>query len=238
MAGGLKREDSEDPFADLLAASYEASPGSRRQLDGASVAMGDESAQGGLGVLSSAAATAADRGGRRDTIGVGRAVETPGGPDHRAADAADRQMLEAYRELVSPAVYRRMADLTGAIIAQRHAGDDDMVAFLRESMKVLMRDGMSRAGEARTGVATPPPASVGGFTFPVGLSARDADLLASFASHVSQSALLTTGLPVITLASKPDDVFALLGGLLDDLSKVRPNGALAAHAITQCAHGA
>ncbi len=77
MAEGLKREDSEDPFADLLAASYEASPGSRRQLDGASVAMGDESAQGGLGVLSSAAAKVADRGGRRDTIGVGRAVETP-----------------------------------------------------------------------------------------------------------------------------------------------------------------
>ena len=49
MAEGLKREASEDPFADLLAASYEASPGSRRLMVGASVAMGDESAGPGRG---------------------------------------------------------------------------------------------------------------------------------------------------------------------------------------------
>jgi hypothetical protein len=57
MAEGWQWDDFEDLLAeDLRAISHEESPGSRRLLDGASVAMGDESAQGGLGVLASAAA--------------------------------------------------------------------------------------------------------------------------------------------------------------------------------------
>ncbi len=45
MAEGWQWDDFEDLLAeDLRAISHEASPGSRRQLDGASVAMGDESA--------------------------------------------------------------------------------------------------------------------------------------------------------------------------------------------------
>ena len=112
MAEGLKREDSEDPFADLLAPSYEASPGLRRQLDGAGVAMGDESAQGELGVLSSAA------------VEAGRDVEPPGGPGHRAADAADLLTLKAFRGFLPPEVFRQVAGLTGAMIAQRHAASN------------------------------------------------------------------------------------------------------------------
>jgi hypothetical protein len=57
MAEGWQWDDFEDLLAeDLRAVSHDESPGSRRLLDGASVAMGDESAQGGLGVLASAAA--------------------------------------------------------------------------------------------------------------------------------------------------------------------------------------
>ena len=105
MSEGLKRADSEDPFADLLAASYEATPGSRRQLDGASVAMGDESAQGGLGILSSAAATVAGREDRRGTIGFGRTdAETPGGYSRADEDAVDLAMVSInysdFRQLV------------------------------------------------------------------------------------------------------------------------------------------
>ena len=95
----------------------------------------------------------------------GRDDEPPGGPAHRAADAADLLTLKAFRGFLPPEVFRQVAGLTGAMIAQRHAGDDDMVAFLRESMKVLMRDGMSGSGSARTAVVIPPSPYVGGFAF-------------------------------------------------------------------------
>ena len=94
-----------------------------------------------------------------------RDVEPPGGPDHRAADAADLLTLKALRGFLPPEVFRQVAGLNGAMIAQRHAGDDDMVAFLRKSMKVLMRDGMSGSGSARTAVVIPPSPYVGGFAF-------------------------------------------------------------------------
>ena len=73
MAEGWQR----DAFEDLLEVSHEESPGSRRLLVGASVAMGDESAQGGLGVLSSAAAAVAGRGARRETTKVSSLWSAP-----------------------------------------------------------------------------------------------------------------------------------------------------------------
>ena len=66
-------------MADLISALEEESPVHRRaavrvgqaaSTPSADISMSDESAQGGLGVLSSAAAAVAGRGGRRDTIAV------------------------------------------------------------------------------------------------------------------------------------------------------------------------
>ena len=150
---GDDRDDYGEHGAELLRAARRSMSPEAIPRGGAS---GYVSERGDLSLLASVAES------RRGTFGFGRdAAETPGGPDHRAADAADRRNLESFRRIVPPEVFRQVEDLTGAIIAQRHAGDDDMVAFLRESMKILMRDAMSGAGEA-----TPPPVSVGGFTFP------------------------------------------------------------------------
>ena len=135
-----------------------------------------------------------------------------------------------------PGVFRQVEELTRGIIAQRHAGSDDMVGFNRECTKALVRDNMSGSGAARTAVGVMPPSSVGGFTFSTSaaVSVRDTDLSKSYEDHVSQSELLPTGLPVIGPSISVAGVFDFMEGLVEALSKVRPTGALFAGILAQC----
>jgi hypothetical protein len=125
---GDDRDDYGEHGAELLRAA-------RRSMSPEAIPRGGTSghaSERGLNLLASAAES------RRGTFGFGRDdAETPGGPDHRAADAADRRNPESFRRLVPPEVFRQVEDLTGAIIESRHAsaGNDDMVNFHREGIK-------------------------------------------------------------------------------------------------------
>ena len=159
---GDDRDEHGEHGAELLRAARRSM--SPEVLPRSSASGGYESARDGLGILAGAAGVG--RENRRSTIGIGRGdVETPGSPDHRAADAADLRNQEAYRRLVPPDVFRQVEDLTSAMIEQRRAGNEAMVAFNQECIKVLVRDNMSGSGAARTAVGVIPPSSVGGFTF-------------------------------------------------------------------------
>ena len=89
---GDDRDDYGEHGAELLRAARRSMSPEAIPRGGAS---GYASERGGLNLLASAAED------RRGTFGFSRAdAETPGGPDHRAADAADRRSLESFRRLV------------------------------------------------------------------------------------------------------------------------------------------
>ena len=85
---GDDRDDYGEHGAELLRAARRSRSPEARPRGGAS---GYASERGGLNLLASAAED------RRGTFGFGRDdAETPGGPDHQAADAADRRNQETY----------------------------------------------------------------------------------------------------------------------------------------------
>ena len=126
------------------------------------------------------------------------------------------------------------------MLRYRRRGNVDSAAAFRAAIDNLIRDHFAGVSAAPTPPATSSAsAPVGGFHFnppSAAVSAHDQDLKSSYASHVTQSVLLNTGLPVITPAAKVDDVFGFVedSEMVGALIKVRPGGAVYAHIIAQC----